>query len=142
MISIIETYIEGGSASSHINIFSFVDLEQKERLFEAQSAQNLSLEETLKQKQEELGMLNVALADKKGELTTLEQSLKKVAEEEEAIKKELEAKKKELEDKKQAEEIAPAAEGSSQPTKEIVEHLESQNRKLHASFDGLKKEIA
>ena len=49
------------------------------------------------------------------------------------------------EDQKKAAPEEPAAEGAtaaSQPTKEIVEHLETQNRKLHASFDALKKEIA
>ena len=49
------------------------------------------------------------------------------------------------EDKKIADQPAePVAEGASasQPTNEMVEHLETQNRKLHASFESMKKEIA
>ena len=78
-------------------------------------------------------MLNSALADKKTELTSLDERLKKAREEEEAQKKE---------DKKEAKPDADAAEEASQPTKQMVEHLETQNRKLHASFDAFKKEIA
>lgn len=75
-------------------------------------------------------MLNIALADKKAELTTLEERLKKGREEEGENKEEAKP------------EGADGAEGTKPPTKEMVEGLEAQNRKLHASFDGFKKEIA
>lgn len=78
-------------------------------------------------------MLNSALADKKTELTSLDDRLKKGREEEGALKKE---------DKKEDKPDAAAPEEASGPTKQMVEHLETQNRKLHASFDAFKKEIA
>ena len=126
----------------NLSLFFYLDLEQKQKLFEAQSAQNMTLEETIKQKNDELSMLNVAITNKKKELTTIQDSLKDAHDQQvlmEATLRKLE------EDKKTADQPAePAAEGASasQPAQEMVEHLEAQNRKLHASFEAMKKEIA